>query len=570
MQREWCALWLTLVIIAALAAMPAAAQAEVPAAPPAAAAAAPAPPPPENLEKWRAMRFGMFIHWGPVSLKGTEIGWSRGAQVPLEEYDNLYKQFNPTKFNADEWVRTAKDAGMKYMVITSKHHDGFCIFNTRETDFNIMNSPFGRDPLKELSEACRKQDIAFGTYYSVCDWHHPDFPRGSPGGKTLKPNPNLDRYEQYLRNQVQELLRQYGPLLVLWFDVPQEFKAERGKGVVDFVRALQPGIIINNRCANPGDFDTPEQRVGTLQTKRPWETCMTICRQWAWKPDDKMKSLKECLDVLVRCAGGDGNLLFNVGPMPTGEIEPRQVQRLKEMGRWMAKYGQALYGTRGGPYRPGLWGATTSKGNTLYVHILKWEGDTITLPAIDRKVLSSSVLTGGKAAVRQTAEGIEISVAPADRQELDTIIVLTLDGPAFDATVQKTASASVARGGKASASNVFQKNAASYGPDKAFDDDPGTRWAADAGTREAWLAVDLGSPQTIDRAALSEYTPRIQEFVIEYQKDGQWQAAARGKRAGEDFEMKFTPVTAQVWRLNILKASDGPTIWEFQLFAAKK
>ncbi|MCX5676048.1 MAG: alpha-L-fucosidase [Planctomycetota bacterium] len=569
MQRESCALWLTLFIIAALAAMPAAARAEAPTAPPAAAAAAPAPPPPENLEKWRAMRFGMFIHWGPVSLKGTEIGWSRGAQVPIEEYDNLYKQFNPTKFNADEWVRTAKDAGMKYLVITSKHHDGFCIFNTRETDFNIMNSPFGRDPLKELSEACRKQDIAFGTYYSVCDWHHPDFPRGSPGGKTLKPNPNLDRYEQYLRNQVQELIRQYGPLLVLWFDVPQEFKAERGKGVVDFVRSLQPGILINNRCANPGDFDTPEQRVGTLQTKRPWETCMTICHQWAWKPDDKMKSLKECLDVLVRCAGGDGNLLFNVGPMPTGEIEPRQVERLKEMGRWMARYGQTLYGTRGGPYRPGPWGATTSKGNTLYVHILKWEGDTITLPAIDRKVLSSSVLTGGKAGVRQTAEGIEISVAPADRQELDTLVVLTLDGPAFDATVQKTASASVARGGKASASNVFQKNAASYGPDKAFDDDPGTRWAADAGTREAWLAVDLGSPQTIDRAALSEFAPRIQEFVIEYQKDGQWQAAARGKRAGEDFEMKFTPVTAQVWRLNILKASDGPTIWEFQLFAAK-
>jgi len=403
---------------------------------PAAAAAAPASPLLENLEKWRAMRFGMFIHWGPVSLKGTEIGWSRGAQVPLEEYDNLYKQFNPTKFNADEWVRTAKDAGMKYLVITSKHHDGFCIFNTKQTDYNIMNSPFGRDPLKELSEACRKQDIAFGTYYSVCDWHHPDFPRGSPGGKTRKPNPNLDRYEQYLRQQVQELIRQYGPLLVLWFDVPQEFNAERGKGVVDFVRSLQPGILINNRCANPGDFDTPEQRVGTLQTQRPWETCMTICRQWAWKPDDKMKSLKECLDVLVRCAGGDGNLLFNVGPMPTGEIEPRQVQRLKEMGRWMARYGQAIYGTRGGPYRPGPWGAATSKGNTLYVHILKWEGEKVALPAIDRKVLSSSVLTGGKAGVRQTDAGIEISVAPADRQELDTLVILTLDGPAFDAKVR--------------------------------------------------------------------------------------------------------------------------------------
>jgi len=137
---------------------------------------------PEAMRWWQEARFGLFIHWGPVSLKGTEIGWSRGGEVPIEEYDNLYKRFNPTKFNADEWVKTAKEAGMKYMVITTKHHDGFCIFNTKQTDYNIMNSPFHRDPVKELSEACRKQGIAFGTYYSVCDWHHPDFPRGSPGG----------------------------------------------------------------------------------------------------------------------------------------------------------------------------------------------------------------------------------------------------------------------------------------------------------------------------------------------------------------------------------------------------
>jgi len=401
----------------------------------------PAGAPPESLQKWRDMRFGMFIHWGPVSLKGTEIGWSRGNQVPIEEYDNLYKQFNPTKFDADEWVKTAKDAGMKYMVITTKHHDGFCIFNTKQTDYNIMNSPFARDPVKELSEACRKQGIAFGTYYSVCDWHHPDFPRGSPGGKTRKPNPNLDRYEQYLRSQVRELIQNYGPLLVLWFDVPQEFDAARGQGVVDFVRSLQPDILINNRTGVPGDFDTPEQRIGKFQLDRPWETCMTICRQWAWKPDDAMKSLKQCLDVLINCAGGDGNLLLNVGPMPTGEIESRQVARLKEMGDWLRKYGASIYGTRGGPFQPGAWGASTSKGNTLYVHILKWDGEKIALPAIDRKVLSSAVLTGGKAEVKQTAEAIEISVAPADRQELDTIVVLTLDGPAAGSALDRAKSA---------------------------------------------------------------------------------------------------------------------------------
>ncbi len=203
----------------------------------------------ERLEWWRAARFGMFIHWGPVSIKGTEIGWSRGAQVPEQEYDSLYKQFNPTQFDARQWVSLAKQAGMKYLVFTTKHHDGFCMFDTRETDFNIMHSPFGRDVVRELAEACREQGIAFGTYHSVCDWHHPDFPHGSPGGTSLKPNPNLDRYEQYLRKQVTELVTNYGPLLILWFDVAQDFDAKRGQGVVDYVRSLQPDIIVNNRCA---------------------------------------------------------------------------------------------------------------------------------------------------------------------------------------------------------------------------------------------------------------------------------------------------------------------------------
>ncbi len=151
----------------------------------------------DALQIWQDRRFGMFIHWGPVSLKGTEIGWSRGAQIPQDEYDNLYKQFNPTKFDADAWARTAKAAGMKYVVITTKHHDGFCLWPSKYTDYDIGNTPFKRDVLKELSQACRRQGLAFGTYYSVCDWWHADFPLGSPGGRTKKPNPNLDRYTSF-------------------------------------------------------------------------------------------------------------------------------------------------------------------------------------------------------------------------------------------------------------------------------------------------------------------------------------------------------------------------------------
>jgi alpha-L-fucosidase len=173
---------------------------------------------PARLAWWREARFGMFIHWGPVSLKGTEIGWSRGAEVPAAEYDQLYKKFNSTLFDAGAWVRIAKQAGMKYIVITSKHHDGFCIWDTKLTDYNIMNAPFHHDILKELSAACRKQGIVFSTYYSILDWHHPDYPLGSPGGKTEKPSANMDRYVAYLKGQLAEIIRNYGPLGIMWFD----------------------------------------------------------------------------------------------------------------------------------------------------------------------------------------------------------------------------------------------------------------------------------------------------------------------------------------------------------------
>jgi len=387
----------------------------------------------ERLEWWREARFGMFIHWGPVSLKGTEIGWSRGAEVPIEEYDNLYKRFNPKDFNADEWVRTAKEAGMKYMVFTTKHHDGFCMWDTKQTDHNIMRSPFGRDVVKELAAACRAQGLAFGTYHSVTDWHHPDFPLTSPGGSVRRPVSNLDRYEQYLRAEVSELITGYGPLLVMWFDVPQEFSVQRGQGLVDFTRSLQPDILINDRSGAPGDYDTPEQRVGTFQDRRPWETCMTICRQWAWKPNDEMKSLRECIQTLVLCAGGDGNLLFNVGPMPDGRIEPRQVRRLQEMGAWLKRYGQSIYGTRGGPWKPSRAVASTRNGNSIFVHILRSETATVTLPDIPSKIARSQLLTGGSAKVSQQGGQLTITLSPAPGpSDVDSIVRLELGHSAMD------------------------------------------------------------------------------------------------------------------------------------------
>ena len=388
----------------------------------------------------------MFVHWGPVSLRGTEIGWSRGAEVPEAEYDLLYRRFNPTNFDARAWAQLARTMGAK-LVLTSKHHDGFCLWDSKQTDYNIMNTPFHRDVVKELAAACRAEGIVFCTYHSICDWHHPDYPLGSPGGKNRKPSPDMDRYNSYLKLQVKELIQNYGPLGIMWFDGEWEepWTLDRGLDLYSYCRSLQDSILVNNRVgkgrkdmegttaagAFAGDYDTPEQRVGKFQNARPWESCITICQQWAWKPDDHLKTLQECVHTLVRTVGGDGNLLLNVGPMPGGEIEPRQVQRLEELGRWIEEHSQSIYGTRGGPFKPGTWGASTYRDQTIYLHVLDWGGqETLVLPAIESKVLKASVLSGGDATVKQTNAGLEVSVPASQQQALDTVVVLTTDQPA--------------------------------------------------------------------------------------------------------------------------------------------
>ncbi|MCU0917879.1 MAG: alpha-L-fucosidase [Planctomycetes bacterium] len=520
---------------------------------------------PQDVQAWRELKFGLFVHWGPVSLMGTEIGWSRGGErrgrkdkstgeIPVEVYDNLYKQFNPVEFNADEWMQVAKDAGMRYLVFTSKHHDGFSMFDSKLTEYKITNSPFQRDVVKELADACHKAGLKLGYYYSPVDWYHPDYR-----------TENHRRYIEFMHGQLREICTNYGRIDIIWFDglggTAQDWDSEN---LFKMIRALQPHVIINNRAGLPADHDTPEQRIGNFQNERPWETCMTICRQWAWKPNDQMKSLKECLQTLVRVTGGDGNLLFNVGPMPDGRIEPRQVERLREMGDWLRRCGQSIYGTRGGPIKTTAQIASTYTGNTIYVHILAWPGDAITLPALPKRVVDSALLTGGTVSVRQTREGIEIRVPPQDRQEIDTIVRLELDGPAGEIEPVAVASASLASGAKATASNVFQGNR-TYSAAKAVDGDPATRWATDSGTKQAWLELDLGKPVRFGRVTIDEEFDRIRRFELQ-SRDGQtWKTFLQGTRIGDQYSQDFRPVTTQYVRLNILDAADGPTIWEFQL-----
>jgi alpha-L-fucosidase len=524
---------------------------------------------PEDVARWRQLKFGLCIHWGPVSLQGTEIGWSRGGErrgvggtgeVPVEVYDNLYKKFNPVKFNAQEWVETAKAAGMKYMVFTTRHHDGFSMFDTKYSDYKITSpeSPYGKDVVKMLSEACRAGGLTWGIYYSQPDWHHPDY-------RTA----NHSRYLKYLHGQIRELLTQYGRTDVVWFDglggTAKDWDAEK---LLSTIYSLQPHIVVNDRCGLPADFDTPEQRIGRMQTDRPWETCMTLGDQWAWKPRDNVKSLKTCLHVLINTVGGDGNLLFNVGPMPDGRIEPRQVERLKEMGAWLAKYGESIYGTRGGPFQRGKWGAATQKGDTIYLHLLDPKQEVVKLPPIPKKILSHSVLTGGTATVAQTDSAVEVRVPQQDRQPIDTIVALKLDGPAAEIPIGRIRWKSAVKGKKASASNVYQGMDAEYGPQNAFDDDPKTRWATDGGTREARLDVDLDADATIGRAEIFEaLDPRINAFEIQARQGDDWKTVYAGKRIDSDDQIEFKPVTARQFRLKINDANEGPTIEEFRLLA---
>jgi alpha-L-fucosidase len=539
---------------------------------------------PERLHWWADGRFGMFIHWGPVSLKETEISWSRAnsnpkcpnqGSIPVDVYDNLYKRFNPTEFNAKEWVAIAKAAGMKYMVLTAKHCDGFLLWDSKVSDYNIMHTPFKRDVCAELAKAAHEAGMRIGWYYSPMDWRDPDCRSA-----------NNDRFVKHVQAELTELLSNYGRIDLLWFDTDGEPAMWDQERTYAMIKKLQPQIVINNRLdyktegnatvdrpesiGPHADYYTPEQFVGGFDIRHPWESCMTTSRrdQWSWGGHaDGVKSFEAVMAMLLGCAGGDGNVLLNVGPMPDGRIAPEQANLIKQAGAWLAKYGESIYGTRGGPFKPGSYGVSTRKGNTVYVHIRTWVEDSIKLPPISAKVVSSRVLTGGTADVRQTDSGIEISVPEADRQAIDTIVALELDTAANEIpAVDVPRAVPVSEKAKATASNVYQ-NQAEFGPEKAVDGNSGTRWATDGGLRQAWLELDMGRPVTFKRAWISEAFPnRVRKFELQWLDGTQWKKVLSGTTIGETWSKGFPAVTAQRVRLNVLESSDGPTIWEFQLF----
>jgi alpha-L-fucosidase len=401
---------------------------------------------------WREARFGMFIHFGLYAIpgRGEWVQWNE--QIPVEEYAKLADQFTLTNFNANAWTDVAKAAGMKYMVLTTRHHDGFALFDDPGNNFTTVSTAAQRDVVAEYVAAARKAGLRVGLYYSPLDWRFPGFVLPDLQRKSAEA-----MREQYHR-QMKELLSNYGKLDVLWFDGGEtdwlnfgsDWKSggdreKRPKGqhyhggfswqhdqVCAMLRQLQPDLIINGRADMPEDFHSREGdgALGNFDNKQPWELCTTLAGAWGYQPNKQPKSLKNCIQLLAKVAGRDGNLLLNVGPAPDGRIDPAQAARLREIGEWLGKYGKSIYGTRGGPFLPGDYGASTFHDKTIYVHVLDWPGDKLTLSPIPAKVIHASVLTGGEVNFTHTESGIELSVPSANRSEMDTVIALELDQPA--------------------------------------------------------------------------------------------------------------------------------------------
>jgi len=408
-------------------------------------------PTPENLQARREFqdaRFGMFIHWGVYSVLGAGEWVFHDRALTVDEYNRLPLFFDPEKFDAQAWVALAKAAGMRYITITSRHHDGFAMFDSKVSDWNIVQrTPYKKDPLKMLAEECHRQGIKLFFYYSQLDWHNPDYyPRGATSWDNGRPghgdwNAYLDNY---MDGQLRELFTNYGAIAGIWFDGMWD-KPDADWHLAKtyaLIHKLQPAALIipnHHQSPKPGEDvqtferDLPGQNTAGFNTtsvshQLPLESCDTLNDSWGFNiADSKYKSPAELERRLVQAAGNNSNLLLNIGPMPNGEIQQEFVARLTAVGAWLAKYGDSIYGTRGGPIAPGEWGVTTQKDNKIYVHILSWHAPLLALPPITSKVVEAhSMLDGSPVDINQTADGVILKVPLPKIEEADRVVVLTL------------------------------------------------------------------------------------------------------------------------------------------------
>jgi alpha-L-fucosidase len=410
---------------------------------------------------FREARFGLFIHWGVYSVPAGEWDGKKNygewfmeeTHMPVSQYEKFADQFNPVKFDAREWVRMARNAGMKYIVITSKHHDGFGMYRSEVTDWCIKRTPFQRDPLKELAAACKEEGVVFCFYHSIMDWHHPDWGTRRAWNDRATGTPDMDRYTAFMKAQLKELITGYGPLGILWFDGEWEnpWTHERGVDLYNYVRSLQPNIIINNRVGKGragmdgmdkrrgvGDYGTPEQEIPPtgFGAGVDWESCMTMNNHWGYnKNDQNWKSDTVLIRNLIDCASKGGNYLLNVGPTSEGLIPAASVERLAAIGAWMKVNGEAIYGTTASPFKKLGWGRCTQKPGRLYLHVYDWPKDgALTVPianTVKKAYLLARPAQILPARIRQAGtadDGVTFAV-PAEAPDAHaTVVVLEIQG----------------------------------------------------------------------------------------------------------------------------------------------
>ena len=526
---------------------------------------------------WKEAKFGMFIHWGVYAVPaGTYNGkqypgigeWIMNhAKIPVAEYRTYAKSFNPIKYNPEAWVKMAKDAGMKYIVITSKHHDGFALFDSKVTDWDIVDaSPYGKDVLKPLVAACRKQGLKIGFYYSQAqDWNHAG---GAAGGGhwDSAQNGNFDAYlEKIALPQVKEILENYGGLDIIWWDTPQNMTPERAKKFMALT-AKYPNLIMNNRLGGGyhGDTETPEQYVpATGFPGRNWESCMTMNDTWGYKSyDNNWKSTKSIIQDLANVASKGGNMLLNVGPTPAGEIPQPSVERLADVGRWMKKNSEAIYGTSPSPFPYLSWGRATRKGQKLYLHVFNYPANGKLGVPMSNKISKAYLLTDAKKQLKVNGEqgrsSIQLPAVLSDT--MNTVVVVEFSG-------EPVVAPPLVRGKTITASS------------RASDDQPAqnlldgkrqTEWRAAKGERRATLEIDLQKPVAVSSFIADEpwhlWEGKKQTLTLQYKVGNDWKTATEGTSNGTGFVRNFAPVTAQFFRLVIENKTGEPLLLEWQLY----
>lgn len=524
----------------------------------------------ESVQRWRSMRLGLFIHWGPSADRDLPHSHARRSRfkpsgtVAPDVYDRFYQEFNPTEFDPNAWMKLAKDSGMRYVVFTAKHHDGFSMFDSAVTDYDIMSTPFQKDVCAMLADACHKAGLRLGWYYSPRDWYHPAFDTD-----------NHDEYNQFYEAQMQELASNYGPLCVLWFDGIGPTGADKWKDtprrVAELLRELHPQVMLNARGGMPGDFENAEKRVAPFNRSYPWETCDTITRYgWIYRSEEMAtKSFSELLTDLVYSVGSDGNYLLNIGPRADGTIDPKHAERMLEIGAWLEENGEAIYGTRGGPWMPAPWGVSTCKDKTIYLLINNSHSQGISLPLQNVRVLGHRLLNGGDAEVQQGDTEIVVKVLEDSDSREFTAVAIEIDQPAFDLPVLP-GQASLADGCVVTASSVKDDNTQEYGPEQVIDGNPETYWEAKPANKDCWIEIEFDKPEWVGKAMLAQlpsWCP-LKSCKLQYQKDGVWKTAYKGNSSflGKPPVIVFEPFYSSRLRVEITKAASRLNLCDLKLF----